>query len=38
MLEITYAYYFNAALQLGYAHGFEKGGGDQVYFLLNSPF
>lgn len=38
LLEITYAYYFNAALQLGYAHGFEKGGGDQVYFLLNSPF
>jgi hypothetical protein len=38
MLEITYAYYFNAALQLGYAHGFETGGGDQVYFLLNSPF
>lgn len=38
MLEITYAYYFNAALQLGYAHGFMKGGGDQIYFLLNSPF
>jgi hypothetical protein len=38
MLEITYAYYFNAALQLGYAHGFMKGGGDQVYFLLNAPF
>ncbi len=38
MLELTYGYYFNAALQLGYAHGFEKGGGDQVYFLLNSPF
>ena len=38
MLELSYAYYFNAALQLGYAHGFEKGGGDQVYFLLNSPF
>ena len=38
MLELTYAYYFNAALQLGYAHGFEKGGGNQIYFLLNSPF
>jgi hypothetical protein len=38
MLELTYAYYFNAALQLGYAHGFMKGGGDQIYFLLNSPF
>jgi outer membrane protein assembly factor BamA len=38
ILELTYAYYFNAALQLGYARGFEKGGGDQVYFLLNSPF
>ena len=35
---MTYAYYFNAALQLGYAHGFMKGGGDQIYFLLNSPF
>jgi hypothetical protein len=38
ILELTYAYYFAAALQLGYAHGFMKGGGDQVYFLLNSPF
>jgi hypothetical protein len=38
MLELTYLYYFNAALQLGYARGFEKGGGNQVYFLLNSPF
>lgn len=38
MLELTYAYYFNAALQLGYARGFEKGGGNQVYVLLNSPF
>lgn len=38
MLEITYAYYFNAALQLGYARGVDKGGGDQIYFLLNSPF
>jgi hypothetical protein len=38
ILEINYAYYFGAALQLGYAHGFMAGGGDQVYFLLNSPF
>ncbi len=38
ILELSYAYYFNAALQLGYARGFEKGGGNQVYFLLNSPF
>lgn len=38
MLEITYAWFFPAALQLGYAHGFDKGGGNQVYFLLNSPF
>ncbi|HXU68121.1 MAG TPA: DPP IV N-terminal domain-containing protein [Polyangia bacterium] len=38
MLELSYFWYFNAALQLGYAHGFEKGGGNQVYFLLNSPF
>jgi hypothetical protein len=38
MLELTYGYYFNAALQLGYARGFQKGGGDEVYFLLNSPF
>jgi hypothetical protein len=38
ILEISYAYYFSAALQLGYARGFEKGGGNQVYFLLNSPF
>jgi hypothetical protein len=22
---------------LGYAHGFDKPGGDQVYFLLNAP-
>jgi hypothetical protein len=38
MLELTYAWFFDAALQLGYAHGFDKGGGDQIYFLLNSPF
>jgi hypothetical protein len=38
MLELTYAYYFNAALQIGYAHGFDQGGGNQIYFLLNSPF
>jgi hypothetical protein len=38
MLELTYLYYFNAALQVGYARGFEKGGGNQVYVLLNSPF
>jgi hypothetical protein len=38
ILEINYAYYYAASLQLGYAHGFMKGGGDQVYFLLNSPF
>lgn len=38
MLELTYLYYFNAALQVGYAHGFEQGGGNQVYVLLNSPF
>jgi outer membrane protein assembly factor BamA len=38
ILELTYAYYFAAALQLGYAHGFMAGGGNEVYFLLNSPF
>jgi hypothetical protein len=38
ILELTYAYYFSASLQLGYAHGFMNGGGDEVYFLLNSPF
>lgn len=38
MLGITYAYDYSAALQLGFAHGFMAGGGNQVYFLLNSPF
>jgi len=38
MLEITYAWFFPAALQLGYAYGVDKGGGNQVYFLLNGPF
>ncbi len=38
ILELTYAYYFDAALQLGYARGVDKGGGNQIYFLLNSPF
>jgi Tol biopolymer transport system component len=38
ILEVIYAWYYAAALQLGYAHGFSAGGGDQVYFLLNSPF
>lgn len=39
ILEISYAYYFSAALQLGYARGaYGKGGGDQFYVLLNSPF
>ncbi|HEX4459378.1 MAG TPA: BamA/TamA family outer membrane protein [Polyangia bacterium] len=38
ILEIDYAYYYGAALQLGYAHGVNAGGGNQVYFLLNAPF
>jgi hypothetical protein len=38
LLELTYAWYFPAALQLGYAHGYSEKGSDQVYFFLNSPF
>jgi hypothetical protein len=38
ILELYYAWYFPAALQFGYAHGFGDGGGNQVYFLLNNPF
>ena len=38
ILEIDYAYYYGAALQLGYARGVNAGGGNQVYFLLNAPF
>jgi hypothetical protein len=38
ILEITYAWYYGAALQLGYAYGVQAGGGNQVYFLLNNPF
>ena len=38
ILELFYAWYFASALQLGYAHGFNAGGGNQVYFLLNNPF
>ena len=38
MLELVYAWFFPAALQLGYAYGIEKGGGHQIYFLLNNPF
>jgi hypothetical protein len=38
MLELTYAWFFPAALQLGYAYGLDKGGGSQVYLLLNNPF
>ncbi len=38
ILELTYAWYFPAALQLGYAHGFGSAGKNQVYFLLNNPF
>lgn len=38
MMEITYFWFFPAALQLGYAYGVDKGGGNQVYFLLNNPF
>jgi WD40-like Beta Propeller Repeat len=38
MLELTYLWYFPAALQLGYAHGYGEKGSDQVYFLLNGPF
>src|SRR5262249_17787835 len=36
--EFFYGWYFPASLQLGYAYGVDKGGGNQVYFLLNSPF
>ncbi len=38
ILELDYFYYFPASLQLGYANGVMQGGGNQVYFLLNSPF
>lgn len=39
LLELSYLYYFNAALQLGYARGVSgEGGGNHVYFLLNNPF
>ena len=38
LLEIFYAWYYPAALQLGYAYGIDKGGGNQVYVLLNNPF
>lgn len=38
LLELTYLYYFSAALQLGYARGVDAGGGNHVYFLLNNPF
>jgi hypothetical protein len=38
ILGLTYAYDYGAALQLGFAHGFAKDGGNQVYLLLNSPF
>lgn len=38
ILELTYAYFFDAALQLGYARGVDKGGTNEVYFLLNYPF
>jgi hypothetical protein len=38
ILEITYFWFFPAALQFGYAYGVDKGGGNQVYFLLNGPF
>ena len=37
-LDLNFFYYFGATLQLGYAHGFNEGGIDQVYFLLNNPF
>ena len=37
-LELYLFWYFPAALQLGYAHGFMEGGENQVYFLLNNPF
>ena len=38
ILGLTYAYDYGAALQLGFAHGFAKDGGNQFYLLLNSPF
>lgn len=38
IMELTYGWYYDAALQLGYGHGVGAGGGDQVYFLLNNPF
>ncbi len=38
ILEVIYGWYYPAALQLGYAYGVDKGGSNQVYFLLNSPF
>ena len=36
MLELTYLYYFPASLQLGYAYGVDKGGGNQVGFTMVS--
>ncbi len=38
IVELTYAWYYPAALQFGYAHGFGTVGGTQYYVLLNNPF
>jgi Tol biopolymer transport system component len=37
-LEFNLAYYLNSQVQLGYAHGFARGGGDRIYWVAAINF
>jgi len=37
-LEFTLFYYLDTQIQLGYARGFESGGGNQIYFVTAASF
>jgi Tol biopolymer transport system component len=37
-LQFNFAYFLESEVQIGYAHGFQSPGGDQLYFLAAASF
>ena len=37
-LEFNLFYYLETQIKLGYAHGFQSGGGNQLYFVTAVSF
>jgi hypothetical protein len=37
-LQFNVAYFLESEVQIGYAHGFQTPGGNQIYFLAAASF